>query len=98
MSAGGNTYGRGGAYGPMEDTHHIQCELEMGCGCRVEHRVGLDGDEPCGWETYTALLTFLLTPLVGELCLHDEHSDRGQETLTVRVRTKVGPVPREVPE
>jgi len=82
----------------MMEYHH-QIRLELACGCKVEgyYQLG-DGIEPCGESAYVALIDTVTQPAVALLCAEDTHDQRGNESLTVTVRTKVGPVPPAPPD
>lgn len=51
-----------------------------------------EDEEPGGASAYTALVLALSSPMVIELMGCDDHVERGQEHVTITVRTKVGSI------
>jgi hypothetical protein len=79
--------------------YHHKVTIKLACGCQFDQYIQLaEGVEPDGPNAYASLLSAIMHPQVAEeVCIHD-HTDRGQETIDVSVRTKVGPIPDEVTE
>lgn len=76
--------------------YHYKLTCKLACGCEVERRSAIEGEEqPSGETIITELLSFLVD--TADLIAHDAHTERGNEVVNIELRTMVGPLPENWP-
>jgi hypothetical protein len=77
--------------------YHIRVTSKLACGCTVESALELPEDEaPSGEAIVVALVNQITDPEYLGLLVNDHHVARGNERLTIELKTMVGPLPEEL--
>lgn len=78
----------------MNDQYYIRVETRMACGCNVVSAMELPpGVEPCGSAIMMTLIEQLSDVDWLALLTDDRHVERGNERVTIELKTMVGPAP-----
>lgn len=74
--------------------YHYAVKITLGCGCSMEKRLQLrEGFEPSGEAAFLALVDTLEDGVVQSVMTEHTHEAKGEESYTIKVGPKVGPVP-----
>lgn len=78
----------------MSDQYHVRISTELACGCSVQSALELpEGEPPSGEAMIIALVHQIGDPEYLGLLANDHHVERGNEKITIELKTMVGPAP-----